>query len=72
MLLPCGVSVRETPEGVAVEAVDPTTTLGAVGNEPLAELAAGARDRLAKALERLPAGRRVEPPKVQRPERNRA
>jgi len=72
VLLPCSVSVRETPEGIAVEAVDPTATLGGVGNEALAELAEAARERLAKALDRLPPGRRVEPPRVQRPERNRA
>ena len=70
VLLPCSVSVRETPDGIAVAAVDPTATL--VGDEALTELAAAARDRLAKAFERLPAGRRIEPPKVQRPERNRA
>ena len=72
VLLPCSVAVRETPEGIAVEAVDPTATLGGVGNDALAELAAAARDRLTKAFARLPAGRRIEPPKVQRPERNRA
>ncbi len=57
-LLPCSVAVRETPDGIAVEAVDPTVTLGAVGNEALAALAAETRARLLAALGRLPAGRR--------------
>ena len=57
-LLPCSVAVRETPDGIAVEAVDPTVTLGAGGNEALAALAAETRARLLAALGRLPAGRR--------------
>ena len=57
-LLPCSVAVRETPDGIAVEAVDPMATLGSVGNEALAALAAETRERLLQALNRLPAGRR--------------
>ena len=57
-LLPCSVAVHAQGDGIVVEAVDPTVTLGGVGNEALAAIAAEVRERLAKALDRLPAGRR--------------
>lgn len=58
VLLPCSVAVREIEQGIAVEAVDPTATLGSVGNEALAAIAAEVRDRLARALTRIPVGGR--------------
>ena len=57
VFLPCSVAVRESGEGIVVEAVDPTATLGGVGNEALAAIAAEVRERLAKALDRIPPGR---------------
>ena len=57
-LLPCSVAVHASGDSIVVEAVDPTVTLGGVGNEALAAIAAEVRERLAKALARLPAGRR--------------
>ena len=58
VFLPCSVAVHASDEGIVVEAVDPTATLGRVGNEALAAIAAEVRERLAKALDRLPPGRR--------------
>ncbi len=57
-LLPCSVAVHGDDDGIVVEAVDPTATLGGVGNEALGALAAEVRARLAAALGRIPAGGR--------------
>lgn len=57
-LLPCSVAVHGNEDGIVVEAVDPTATLGGVGNEALDALAAETRERLAAALGRIPAGGR--------------
>ncbi len=60
-LLPCSVAVHEDADGIVVTAIDPTATLGGVGVEALAGLAAESRARLTKALSRLPAGTRDHP-----------
>ena len=57
VFLPCSVAVRESGEGIVVEAVDPRATLGG-GNEALAAIAVEVRERLVKALDRLPPGSR--------------
>ena len=57
-LLPCSVSVHGDGDGIVVEAIDPTVTLGAAGNDALSALAAEVRARLAAALGRIPEGRR--------------
>ncbi len=57
-LLPCSVAVHGNDDGIVVEAVDPTATLGGVGNEALGALAAEVRERLVTALGRIPAGSR--------------
>ncbi len=57
-LLPCSVAVHGDDDGIVVEAVDPTATLGGVGNEALGALASEVRARLAAALGRIPAGGR--------------
>ena len=57
VFLPCSVAVRESGEGIVVEAVDPRATLGG-GNEALAAIAVEVRERLVKALDRLPPGGR--------------
>ena len=58
VFLPCSVSVHASEDGIVVEAVDPTATLGGSGNEALAAIAAEVRARLAAALGRIPAGAR--------------
>lgn len=57
-LLPCSVAVHRDDDGIVVEAVDPTATLGGVGNDALGALAAEVRERLVTALGRIPAGGR--------------
>ena len=57
-LLPCSVAVHSDDDGIVVEAVDPTATLGGVGNDALGALAAEVRERLVTALGRIPAGGR--------------
>ena len=58
VFLPCSVAVHESEEGIVVEAVDPRATLGGAGNEALVAIAAEVRERLVKALNRLPPGSR--------------
>jgi uncharacterized protein (DUF302 family) len=53
LLLPCNVTVRETPEGVVVQAVDPQLMLGAAPQADLVEVAREARVRLLAALSSL-------------------
>ncbi|MCY3882209.1 MAG: DUF302 domain-containing protein [Chloroflexi bacterium] len=57
-LLPFSVAVQGDDDGIVVEAVDPTATLGGVGNDALGALAAEVRERLVAALGRIPAGSR--------------
>jgi uncharacterized protein (DUF302 family) len=54
LLLPCNVVVREEADGVVVEAMDPETALGIVGNPALQPIALEAKTRLQAAIEQLP------------------
>jgi uncharacterized protein (DUF302 family) len=54
LMLPCNVIVYESDhDTTVVSAVDPTQTMGAVGNAKLIELAGQVRDKLARALSLL-------------------
>ena len=54
LLLPCNVVVRETEAGRSlIEFMDPQVALGVVGNPAVEPVAAEARERLQKALQRL-------------------
>lgn len=52
-LVPCNVVVRETPDGVTVETVDPQMLVDATGAEDLAPLATDLRAKLDRALSTL-------------------
>lgn len=54
LLLPCNVVVRQDADKVVVEALDPEVQLGIADNPALAAMARDARERLTRALERLP------------------
>ena len=54
-LLPCSVAVYERDGETRVAAVDPAAMLGLVGNPGLDPIAAEVRERIARALERVPA-----------------
>lgn len=54
LLLPCNVVVRRSGLAVIVEAMDPVVQLEVADNPRLTELAVDVRDRLQRALERLP------------------
>ena len=54
LMLPCNVVVRDSGEGVLVEAMDPEAVMGIVDDATLHEVAAEARKRLAAALAALP------------------
>jgi uncharacterized protein (DUF302 family) len=56
LLLPCNVTVRETPDGVVVQVVDPQLMLGAAPQADLADVASEASSRLSAALEQLSGG----------------
>ena len=53
-LVPCNVVLRETPDGVTVETVDPQMLVDATGSAELAPLAADLRVKLERALDALP------------------
>ena len=53
LLLPCNVTVRQTPDGVLVQAVDPHLMLGVAPEMELAEVASEASNRLSAALSKL-------------------
>lgn len=55
LLLPCNVVIRQTDNGVVVEAMDPEAAMGIVDNPEVTEVAAEARRRLAAALDALEA-----------------
>ncbi len=49
-MLPCNVILRETTEGVEVSAVDPVSSMTAIGNEQLKEIAGEVRDMLSEVI----------------------
>ncbi|WP_103665269.1 DUF302 domain-containing protein [Gracilimonas amylolytica] len=54
LMLPCNVIVQEHEDGkVEVSAVDPVTSMQAIENDALGEVAADVRDMLKKAIDRL-------------------
>lgn len=55
LLLPCHVVVRQAGEAVIVEALDPVVQLGVADNPALTPMTEDVRERLRRALERLPA-----------------
>ena len=55
LLLPCNVVVREIPEGMRVDIVDPDAMLGVVRNEAMLAVAAEARAKLQRVAASLQA-----------------
>ncbi|QGG94303.1 DUF302 domain-containing protein [Actinomarinicola tropica] len=55
VLLPCNVVVRESPDGVLVEAMDPGVMATVTGHEGMRPIADDARRRVSDALDRLQA-----------------
>jgi uncharacterized protein (DUF302 family) len=55
LLLPCNVVVRTTPDGTAVEALDPQIMVGVTDNPALKPVADDAAERLQRALQRVAA-----------------
>ena len=55
LLLPCNVVVREENGAVIVEALDPVVQLEVASNPALMDAAREVRERMKRALERLPA-----------------
>ena len=55
LLLPCNVIVYENEGGTQVAAMDPAAAMGIVGNPGLDQVGSDARERLVRALEKLPA-----------------
>jgi uncharacterized protein (DUF302 family) len=53
VLLPCNVAVREVPDGVVVEAMDPGLMASVTGNPDVEPIAAEARRLVNQALARL-------------------
>ncbi|WP_417516147.1 DUF302 domain-containing protein [Marinobacter sp.] len=49
-MLPCNVILRETTGGVEVSAVDPVSSMTAIGNEQLKEIAGEVRDMLSEVI----------------------
>ncbi|SHK67406.1 Uncharacterized conserved protein, DUF302 family [Marinobacter antarcticus] len=49
-MLPCNVILRETTEGVEVSAVDPVSSMTAIGNKQLEEIAGEVRDMLSEVV----------------------
>jgi len=49
-MLPCNVILRETTEGIEISAVDPVSSMTAIGNEQLKEIAGEVRDMLSEVI----------------------
>ncbi|WP_028671969.1 DUF302 domain-containing protein [Saccharospirillum impatiens] len=52
-MLPCNVIIRETKQGVEVSAVDPVSSMTAIDNEQLSQVAGKVRDMLAEVVESI-------------------
>lgn len=53
VLLPCNVVIRETPDGVVVDFMDPESVLELVDDPDVAEVAVEVKGRLERVLEAL-------------------
>ncbi|MFW5973168.1 MAG: DUF302 domain-containing protein [Bacteroidota bacterium] len=53
LMLPCNVIVQELPDGVEVAAVDPVSSMQAVDNPELIDIADDVRARLTRVIESL-------------------
>jgi uncharacterized protein (DUF302 family) len=49
-MLPCNVIIRETQQGIEVSAVDPVSSMTAIGNEQLKQVAGKVRDLLSEVV----------------------
>lgn len=52
-MLPCNVILRQVPEGVEVSAVDPVSSMSAIDNDDLKNVAGQVRDMLSKMVEAI-------------------
>lgn len=53
VLLPCNVVVRESADGVVVQAMDPVAAMSVIGTPEVAAVAAEARERLERVVRRM-------------------
>ncbi|MDO3720135.1 DUF302 domain-containing protein [Marinobacter sp. chi1] len=49
-MLPCNVILREVPEGIEVSAIDPVSSMSAIDNDELKEIAGQVRDMLSEVV----------------------
>lgn len=55
LMLPCNVIVQQIADGdIEVAGIDPVAAMEAIGNADLAKVASAVRDRLHRAIDRLP------------------
>lgn len=52
-MLPCNVILRETAQGVEVSAIDPVSSMTAIDNEQLKQIAGEVRDMLSEIVEAI-------------------
>jgi uncharacterized protein (DUF302 family) len=52
-MLPCNVIIRETSQGVEVSAVDPVSSMSAIDNEQLKQVAGEVRDMLSEVIKAI-------------------
>lgn len=52
-MLPCNVIIRETEQGIEVSAVDPVSSMTAIDNAQLKQVAGEVRDMLAEAVQSI-------------------
>ncbi|QSP94311.1 DUF302 domain-containing protein [Marinobacter salinisoli] len=52
-MLPCNVILREIPEGIEVSAIDPLSSMSAIDNDQLKQVAGQVRDMLAEVVEAI-------------------
>lgn len=52
-MLPCNVILRELSEGVEVSAVDPVTSMAAIDNDELKQVAGKVRDMLSEVVQAI-------------------
>ena len=49
-MLPCNVIIREVDEGIEISAIDPVTSMSAIENDELKQVAGKVRDMLSKVV----------------------